>query len=149
MNNTTKTYDVLIVGSGVAGAFASYKIAKEYKDVSVCVFDIGRKWAKRKSQIVGFLGSMPSGDGKLYQSNINKVSDIVGVRKAKSANTQFNKILSNVGNFNVIKDRLPSVSMQKKLSKAGYDISLNNYMQIIPKDIHALSKYMAGPLEDR
>jgi uncharacterized FAD-dependent dehydrogenase len=57
-------------------------------------------------------------------------------------------MLSNIGDFNLIKDRLPSASMQKKLSKAGYEVSLNDYTQLIPKDIHALSKYMAGPLEN-
>ncbi len=39
MNNV---YDVGIIGVGVAGAFACYKIAKEYKDLKVVCFDIGR-----------------------------------------------------------------------------------------------------------
>jgi len=145
MNNV---FDVGVIGMGVAGAFATYKIAKEHKNTKIVVFDIGRKWAKRRRQLEGFLGCLPNSDGKLYLNDLSKVADLVGNRKSKAANNCVQKILSQVGSFKTVKDRSPSVSVDKRLKKIGYDISLNDYIQIYPKDIHLLSKYMAETIED-
>jgi Uncharacterized FAD-dependent dehydrogenases len=141
-------FDVGIVGAGVAGAFATLKIAKDHKNAKVVVFDLGRPPMKRRRQLEGWLGCLPNSDGKLYSSDLDKVADIIGVRKAKSSHTWFNKLLANVGDFELTKDRSPNVSLEKKLNKIGYNVSLNNYVQIFPKDIHALSKYMSESLED-
>jgi len=141
-------FDIGIIGAGVAGAFATLKIAKDYKDSKAIVFDLGRPPMKRRRQLEGWLGCFPNSDGKLYLNNISKVADLTGLRKAKSANTWFSNVLSNVGNFKVTKDKSPLVSLDKKLKKAGYDVSLNDYIQIYPKDIHALSKYMAETIEN-
>jgi len=140
-------FDVGIIGAGVAGAFATLKIAKDYKNIKTIVFDVGRPPMKRRRQLEGWLGCLPNSDGKLYANDINKVSAIVGNKKGKSSNTWFNNIISNVNDFSIIKDKSPSTSMDKKLRKIGYDISLNDYIQIYPKDIHALSKYMAEAIE--
>lgn len=144
MNN----FDVGIIGAGVAGAFATLKMAKEHKNVKTVLFDLGRPPMKRRRQLEGWLGCLPNSDGKLYLNDINKVSDLVGTRKAKSAHTYFNKIIGNIGNFKTIKDKSPSISVEKRLKKFGYELTLNDYIQIYPKDIHSLSKHMAESLED-
>jgi uncharacterized protein len=142
------TFDVGIIGAGVAGAFATFKMAKDHKNVKTILFDLGRPPMKRRRQLEGWLGCLPNSDGKLYLNDISKVSDLVSIRKAKSAYSYFEKVLSNVENtFKVTKDRSPNASLDKKLKKAGYDVSLNDYIQILPKDIHSLSKYMAETVE--
>lgn len=140
-------YDVGIVGAGVAGAFATYKLAKEHKNVKTILFDLGRPPMKRRRQLEGWLGCLPNSDGKLYQNDVVRVSDVVGTRRAKSANTWVSKVLSNVGDFRVTKDRMPNVSLEKKFKKIGYDLFLNNFTQIYPKDVHTLSKFMAETIE--
>lgn len=141
-------YDVGIIGAGVAGAFATLKIAKDHKNTKTILFDLGRPPMKRRRQLEGWLGCLPNSDGKLYLNDINKVTDVVGTRKTKSARTYFDKILSNVSDsFKVTKDKAPSASVDKKIKKLGYDVQLNDYIQIYPKDIHALSKHMAEVIE--
>jgi hypothetical protein len=143
MNN----YDVGIIGMGVAGSFACLKISKEHKNMKIIAFDIGRPPAKRRRQLEGFLGCLPNSDGKLYLNDINKLTDLVGLRKAKSAYNWFNKTISNVGTFKTTKDKPLSISLDKKFKKAGFQVDLNDYIQIYPRDIHSLSKYMAENIE--
>jgi hypothetical protein len=140
-------YDVGIIGMGVAGSFACLKLAKEHKNAKIITFDIGRPPAKRRRQLEGFLGCLPNSDGKLYLSDLDKVTNITGWRRVKTANNWMNKFISNVNDFKVIKDRPLSVSLSKRLKMAGYDISLNDYIQIYPKDVHTLSKMMAETIE--
>ena len=140
-------FDVGIIGAGVAGAFATYKMAKDHKNTKTILFDLGRPPMKRRRQLEGWLGCLPNSDGKLYLNDIDKVADLTGLRKAKSAFTYLKHILHNVDDFKVTKDKSPSASMEKKLSKSGYQVSLNDYIQIYPKDIHLLSKYMADTIE--
>ncbi len=139
MNN----FDVGIVGLGVAGAFAALKIAQDNKDIKIIGFDVGRPPQKRRRQLEGWLGCFPNSDGKLYSNNIDKVLSIADDSKLASAYLYVNEILSNVGDFKVKKDKLPSLSISKKLKKIGYNISLNDYIQIFPKEIHNLSKQIA------
>lgn len=141
------SYDIGIIGAGVAGAFATLKLAKDHKNAKVILFDLGRPPAKRRRQLEGFLGCLPNSDGKLYLNDLKKVEDITGLRKVKSSYNWFNKILSNVGTFKTVKDKPLSISLDKKFRKAGFDISLNDYIQIYPKDIHFLSKQMAEVIE--
>jgi hypothetical protein len=140
-------FDVGIIGAGVAGSFATYKIAKEYKNVKTVVFDLGRPPMKRRRQLEGWLGCLPNSDGKLYLTDINKVSNLTGLRKAKSGFTYVNNVLKNIDDFKIIKDKAPQISLEKKFKKHGYEIELNDYLQLYPKDIHALSKYMADAIE--
>lgn len=143
MNN----YDVGIIGAGVAGSLAAIRLAQEHKNTKVILFDLGRPPMKRRRQLEGWLGCLPNSDGKLYLNDITKVSELVGVRKTKSAYNYFNKILSNIDTFKLIKDKSPSVSLEKKLNKHGYELSLNDHYQIYPKEIHTLSKYMSETIE--
>lgn len=142
-------FDVGIIGAGVAGAFATLKMAKDHKNVKTILFDLGRPPMKRRRQLEGWLGCLPNSDGKLYLNDLNKVNDLVGLRKGKAAYNWFSKVLGNIDNFKVTKDREPNVSVERRLNKIGYNISLNDYIQIYPKDIHALSKYMSECIEGR
>lgn len=142
------TYDIGVIGMGVAGAFACLKIAKEHKDIKLIGFDIGRPPQKRRSQMCGFFGCLPNSDGKLYLNDISSVSDITGNRKTKTAEKWFNEYASNVFDMKIIKDRSPNISLEKKIKKNGFDLKLNDYVQLYPKDIHALSKYMARPISE-
>lgn len=144
----SNTFDVGIIGAGVAGTFATLKLTKDHKNMKVILFDIGRPPAKRRRQLEGFLGCLPNSDGKLYLNDLDKVSDITGLRKAKSAFNYFNKTLSNVGSFKVIKDKPLSASLDKRFKKADFQVSLNDHIQIYPKDIHALSKQIAEVIEN-
>jgi len=142
-----KDFDVGIIGAGVAGAFATLKLAKDHKNVKAILFDLGRPPMKRRRQLEGWLGCLPNSDGKLYQSDVSKVAELTGLRRAKSAHTWFRHVLEQVDEFKVIKDRAPTTSLEKKIKKLGYDIALNDHIQIYPKEIHALSKHMAELIE--
>lgn len=140
-------FDVGIIGAGVAGAFATLKMAKDHKNVKTILFDLGRPPMKRRRQLEGWLGCLPNSDGKLYLKDLEKVGNLTNPRKTKSAYSWFEKILSNVDDFKHITDRSPNVSMEKKLAKFGYEVSLNDHIQIYPKDIHILSKQMSETIE--
>ena len=141
-------FDVGIIGAGIAGAFATLKMAKDHKNTKTILFDLGRPPMKRRRQLEGWLGCLPNSDGKLYLSDVDKIADLAGFRKTKSAYTWFDKVLSNIEEeFKITKDKSPSLSAEKRIKKAGYDIHLNDYIQIYPKDIHALSKYMSETIE--
>lgn len=143
MNN----YDIGIIGAGIAGAFATLKLAKDHKGIKAIVFDIGRPPLKRRRQIEGWLGCLPNSDGKLYLNDLDKVAEIIGARKTTSSFNQVKKILANVDTFKTIKDKSPTAAIEKKFKKIGYDIHTNDHIQIYPKDIHSLSKYMAEGIE--
>lgn len=141
-------FDVGIIGAGVAGSFAALKIAKSHKNVKAILFDLGRPPMKRRRQLEGWLGCLPNSDGKLYLNDIAKVSELVGSRKINSANNFFTKLLNETGKFKVVKDKGPSVSMEKKIVKNNFDLYLNDYIQMYPKDIHTLSKSFAESIEE-
>lgn len=140
-------YDVGIVGAGVAGSFASLKLAKEHKNVKAILFDLGRPPMKRRRQLEGWLGCLPNSDGKLYLSDLDKVSSLLGARKTNASFKWVNNYLSNINTFKVTKDKSPLVSTEKKIKKIGYDVVLNDFMQMYPKDIHLLSKNMSEEIE--
>jgi len=143
----SNVFDCGVIGLGVAGAFACYKLAKDFKNIKVIGIDLGRPPMKRRRQIEGWLGCLPNSDGKLYQTDINKVAELTGLRKAKSANTQLKHILEQISDYKIIKSKSPNASILKKISKLNYDIVLNDYIQMYPKEIHSLSKIMAESIE--
>lgn len=141
-------FDIGIIGMGVAGVFACAKIAKDHKNAKVIAFDLGRPPAKRRRQIDGWFGCLPNSDGKLYLNDVKKVATIVGAKKAKNAHVWADGLLHKIGKFKTIKDKAPNISTEKKFNKLGYEVILNNYTQLYPKDIHTLSKYIADLTED-
>jgi len=140
-------YDVSIIVTGVAGAFATYKIAKEYKDVKLLILDLGRPPMKRRRQLEGWLGCLPNSDGKLYINNLDAVSDLAGKRSCNSAFKQVSDAFREFSELKIIKDKSPLSGFSKKISKLGYEINLNDYIQLYPKEIHALSKKIASVIE--
>jgi uncharacterized FAD-dependent dehydrogenase len=142
-----KAFDIGIIGMGVAGVFAAYKLATQHKRMRVLGIDLGRAPAKRRRALEGWLGCLPFSDGKLYLNDISKVTQLVGTRKSKAAYTYVTQVLSNINNFEVIPDRAPNAMIEKRFNKIGYQINLNDYLQMYPKDIHTLSKYVADTIE--
>ena len=145
MNNPI--FDILIAGGGTAGAFAAYKIAKDFPNKNAILIEFGRPPMKRRQQISGWLGLLPNSDGKMYSNDIKNVANLTTPTKAKSASKQVKKLLKKFSNCKVIKDEGPSPSTKKKINKVGYKIQLNDYFQLYPKDIHALSKLMSEEIE--
>src|SRR5208282_4206427 len=143
----SNVFDVGVIGMGVAGVFCAYKLATQHKNMKIFGIDLGRPQGKRRRQIEGWLGCLPNSDGKLYQSDIGKVAALTGLRKAKSASTYLKHVLEEIDTFKIVKDKAPSISIDKKLKKLGYDVSLNDYIQMYPKEIHALSKYLSDSIE--
>ena len=94
----------------------------------------------------GFLGLLPNSDGKLY---INELNAIKKLCKNKPANTALQWFYSNTQktlNTNIIKDTIPYKSTVKKIINNKFTIEYQNYIQIIPKEIHSLSKVIADTL---
>ena len=145
---SSSIFDTAILGLGVAGTFCLHRLATQHPTMKILGMEFGRPPAKRRSQMSGFLGLLPSSDGKFFLNNIANVANITGIRKAKSANTLFNGILKQIDDFAVTEDRSPSISLSKRIKKQGYSLSLNDHIQVFPKQIHALSKYMAEPILD-
>src|SRR5579885_3687246 len=139
--------DVAILGLGVAGAFAALKLSEKNKDISIVGVDFGRPPMKRRRQLEGWLGSLPMGDGKIFISDLEKLSDIVNDKKIKKAAKYVKSMLKEVSDCKIIKDKGPNLSMQKKLLNNNFDIKLNDYFQLYPKNIHALSKIISERIE--
>jgi uncharacterized FAD-dependent dehydrogenase len=141
-------YDVAIIGAGVAGAFSTYKIAKDYPDTKLLVLDIGRPPMKRRRQLEGWLGCFPGSDAKLYLNNLEDVANLTGKRKLNSAWKEFKTLFNDIDPLEEVKNKSPLVSFIKKINKLGFQSRLDNFIQLEPKKIHMLSKHMASFLDD-
>lgn len=139
-------FDIGIIGSGIAGTFAALKLTKKHQNKKIILFEIGRGPAKRRQQMNGYLGCFPNSDGKLYMNDINKVSEICGKTKTKKAYSWFNNYIKNILNTDIIKDCEPNKLTTKKIKNNNFKLSLNNYIQVIPKEIHLLSRKITSDL---
>lgn len=144
---TSKVYDVAIIGGGVAGVFAAKKISQS-SDVKCILFDVGRPQGKRRMQTLGWFGCFPSSDGKLYQHDVTSIASISGNRKAKSSQTWVLNYLKKHIELSLSKDKKILKTTEKKLKTAGFDYHYNDYVQLYPKDIHAVSKALADEIEE-
>lgn len=140
-------YDICIVGGGTAGAFSAFEIATQYPDKKAILVEYGRPPMKRRQQIAGWLGLLPSSDGKFFLNDIKNVVNLTTPKKAKSAAKQVRSLLKNFNKCKVVKDEGPTLTIQKKISKAGFKLQLNDYFQLYPQNIHALSKFMSEEIE--
>lgn len=141
-------YDIGIIGAGVGGVFAALRLAESHKNIKTILFDLGRPPGKRRRQLEGWFGCFPTGDGKIYTNDIDKVLDIVDGRRAKAINRWVMKRLREVNQNKIIKNKNPSISLQKKIKEANFEIQPNNFMQWRPDSIHQLSRIIADKIED-
>ena len=140
---TIKIYDIAIIGAGVAGVFAAYKLA-ERKKANICLIDFGRPPNKRRKQLEGWLGCFPNSNSRLYVSNdLEKISKVANIKATSSADKIINLLLSNNGPVNETKNKEPSEVTKKHIKKLGYTLNLNNYIQWKPEHIHCLSREMS------
>lgn len=139
-------YDIGIVGAGVAGTFAALKAAESYK-AKVILFELGHKPGKRRRFLEGFLGCFPTGDGKIYTESVGQVLEYVDGRTAKAANNWVMKQFDSITKNKIIKDKMPSVALQKRADQANIKISTNDYIQWKPESIHLLSKQITEIIE--
>lgn len=143
-----QNYDVGIIGAGVAGAFAALKIAESHKNLKTILFELGHKPAKRRRQLEGWFGCFPTGDGKLFQGDLDKVLDIANNRSAKAAHKWVSKKLEEVNTSKIIKYKPPTDATTKEIDKLGFKIEPLDFQQWTPDSIHTLSKNIADKLEE-
>lgn len=145
----SKNYEVAIIGSGIAGTMAALRIGQKHNDVKTIVFDIGAAPARRRRQAEGFLGYFPTGDGKIYPGDLEKVKDLVDGRKAVPAfKWVWGELFSQVNPMKVIKSKKPYASVVKKMKKQGFELEYHDFCQWKPKSVHDLSRLIAGQFEE-
>lgn len=137
-------YDIGILGSGVAGTFAIQQINKSAPNTKLLVIEMGRPPLKRRSQMCGWLGCLPSSDGKFFV----KEPDNVYRKDYKSAHEKLIKVLDKVINTSKLLKNNPNPSFIKRLNKNNFEYECNEYLQLYPKDIHTLSKYISEEVEN-
>lgn len=143
-----KVYDIGILGAGVAGSFATYKICTEGKNNKVAIIDSGRPPLKRRRQMEGWLGCLPTSDGKFYLSDVDNLKKITTEDKINNANNYFNTFTKDIFESKINKSKKINKDLLAKLKLNNFTTHYHNYFQIFPKEIHAMSKIMNNYLED-
>lgn len=141
-------YDVAIVGAGVAGAFASLRIAEKYKNTNTILIDLGRPPGKRRRFLEGWFGAFPTGDGKIYPSDADNVLQISDGRKVKSINKWVSNYFKDAGDFTIIKTKRPNQNILKKINSHNFGIQFLDFIQWKPNSIHQLSRNISNYIED-
>lgn len=142
-------FDICIIGAGCAGTFASLKIANNYKNLKVLMIEAGASPRKRRHQIFGYLGLFPNSSGMLYLNDLSEAQQITSKLKTQKAFSWFQEQTKNILNDKIIEDNLPSNAIQKKIKKNGFSIEKNNLIQIVPAEIHKLSKHISELVDDK
>jgi len=142
-----KTYDIGIIGGGIAGAFAALRLAENHKKQKCILFEFGRPPAKRRRQLEGWFGCFPFGDGKIYPGDTDQILEIADGRRVRSMSKWFQQQLDEINTSKLIKNKLPAVSIQKKIKEAGFELSTHDYYQWRPVSIHELSRNVADRVE--
>lgn len=133
--------DIAIIGCGVAGACAAYSLKNTKK--TVALIDVGRPPLKRRRQMEGWLGLLPSSDGKLFLNNLQHCSFDKDIAFGK-----VQELLGKVSDFKVFESKKINNEFIKTAKTNGFDIEYFNWMQMYPKDIHSLSKIMNSEIEN-
>jgi uncharacterized FAD-dependent dehydrogenase len=142
------SYDVGIIGGGVAGAFAALRVAENFKNKKAILFDIGRPPSKRRRQLEGWLGCFPFGDGKLHTNDVDKVMAYADGRKVSPINKWVNDKFKEAGPMKIISDKLPNAAVQKKAESLNFNIIKNDYVQWKPDSVHKLSRIISEKVEE-
>lgn len=141
-------FDVGILGAGMGGSIAAYKMASEYPDAKTIVFDLGRPFGKRRRQLEGWLGCLPNSDGKFYIEDTHHLEAIVGKDSIERNSKYFLNLLGQVSPLDIIEDVGPSKQTKNALAKNNYNLFTSNYIQTIPKEVHLLSKHMVKSFDN-
>jgi uncharacterized FAD-dependent dehydrogenase len=142
-----KTYDIGIIGGGVAGAFAALRIAQLHRNVKTILIEFGRPPGKRRRQLEGWLGCLPTGDGKIYPSDVAKILDLADGRRVKAINRWFFNHLNEVNPCKLVRTRMPAAATLRKIKTAGFEVTNRHYFQWRPESIHQLSRLIAERVE--
>jgi thioredoxin reductase len=142
-----KKYDVAIIGAGVAGCFAALKIQENYTADTI-VFDIGKRFAKRRRQLEGAIGCFPNSDGKLYLNNFEHIKTLVDGRSANASKKWVDQVLSEAGNLKILKDNKVANDLLNRAEAHKFKFIKNDHIQWKPEQIHKLSKNMVQQFED-
>lgn len=140
-------YDIGIIGIGVAGAIAAYRITERYPKEKIVLLDAGPPPGKRRGQCNGFLGCFPTGDGKIYSADFDLIQTLVDGRKSKASQRWLMELFLQVDAMKLTKDTLPSAAVQKNLKAKGYELTNNNYYQWKPDSVHKLSRIFSKAFE--
>ena len=145
-------YDIGIIGAGVAGSIAAYRISQKHPDLQVALFDIGKPPGKRRRQLEGFMGSLPAGDGKLYPNDIEELispsngNKILDGRKVRPIGDEVISWIESVGKTKLTKTSKISASLLRKLNKE-FVVQELDYYSWHPNQIHQFSKEISSSFE--
>lgn len=133
--------DIAIIGCGVAGACAAYSLRHTKK--TVALIDVGRPPLKRRRQMEGWLGLLPSSDGKLFLNDLKHCNFDKDIAFGK-----VQELLNQVSDFKVFESKKINNEFIKTAKSNNFSIDYLNWMQMYPKDIHSLSKLMNVEIEN-
>jgi len=146
-------YDIGIIGAGVAGSIAAYRISQKHPDLQVALFDIGRPPGKRRRQLEGFMGSLPAGDGKLYPNDIEELispsngNKVLDGRKVRPVGDEVLSWIESIGKTKLTKTSKISAPLYRKLNKE-FVIQEFDYYSWHPNQIHEFSKEISSSFEE-
>ncbi len=143
-----QTYDITILGAGVAGVFAAHRLSENKKN-KVCLIDFGRPPGKRRKQLEGWFGCFPYSNARLYADDYTSVRKISGSVIAKPINKYVSSIFNEHGPMDIVKFTQPKPSLIKKAESLKYKVHVAKYCQWKPESIHSLSRFIANYLEQR
>ena len=153
------SWDIGIIGAGVAGVSAALRLAEKHRHLKVIVFEFGPpppnclrqdpiRVKHRRRQLEGWLGCFPTGDGKIYlNDDTQKVSEIMDGRRMRPIRDWFADQLSEVNIPKIIKPKHPSPNIKKAIQDNGFDLNIHSYEQWVPDQIHQLAKISAEKIE--
>jgi len=143
---TNNSFDIIIAGGGIAGAFAAYRLSKLTRNIKIGLIEFGRPPGKRRKQLEGWFGCFPTSNSRLYQNDITKVEALTGHHCDKVFD-KLNHILADFGSTKFISSKKPSVTAKQRASKLGYTYNQYDYIQWKPENVHLLSRFIAEEIE--
>ena len=143
-----KIYDIAVLGAGVAGVMATYRLLQNgAKDI--CLIEFGRPPGKRRKQLEGWFGCFPYSNARLYfENDYQKVKKISGIKKLKPVFDDVIDLMSEHGSLEKIKTKIPNKNIIDKIKKTNSILSIDEYCQWKPENIHSLSRRIAENVEN-